>query len=476
VLHKAQNYNFFFIYQKKIVPLQQIMRKLYLFIALCFCTTTLLAQSADKLFQSGEYELAMEKYGKQLESTPGHALATYRYGRCAYELKDYDTALEYLLQSPDKYTEKFFYLGELHLRNWNVDAALEAYDTYIASASIPEEKVAYIERQIEYAEKLQRYLLRVERLAMLDSVTVPKEMMLETCLLSAEAGQLQYDSIAGIDYINQRGDYKLWSQVVNDEQVLCFSHRLLDTWTTPETLPSTVNFTSQQLSPYLMGDGVTLYFAAMDSNGLGGLDIYVTRYNTVTEQYTKPDNVGMPYNSPANEYMLILDEMQQVGYIATDRSAPEGYVTIYSFVIPKYKQYWKDIAPDSIVAYAQFRHMEWASEEEQTNVPTQAINKPTRSNNSIHFVLNDSVIYTSMDDFVSSDAYLIYAEWEAQQLQLTNEQEQLKQLRDQYLEAEPAKQRELAPIILKLEKNQTILRKESQKLLLEIRQIEMSAQ
>jgi hypothetical protein len=225
-----------------------------------------------------------------------------------------------------------------------------------------------------------------------------------------------------------------------------------------------------------MGDGVTLYFAAMDSNGLGGLDIYVTRYNTVTEQYTKPDNVGMPYNSPANEYMLILDEMQQVGYIATDRSAPEGYVTIYSFVIPKYKQYWKDIAPDSIVAYAQFRHMEWASEEEQTNVPTQAINKPTRSNNSIHFVLNDSVIYTSMDDFVSSDAYLIYAEWEAQQLQLTNEQEQLKQLRDQYLEAEPAKQRELAPIILKLEKNQTILRKESQKLLLEIRQIEMSAQ
>ena len=116
---------------------------------------------------------------------------------------------------------------------------------------------------------------------------------------------------------------------------------LLDQWTQPDTLPENINFTSDQCSPYVLNDGVTLYFAAKDSNGLGGLDIYVSRYNMATENYTNPENLGFPYNSTANEYLFVLDEMRQIGYLATDRFAAEGRVHVYSFAISADKQYWR---------------------------------------------------------------------------------------------------------------------------------------
>jgi hypothetical protein len=103
---------------------------------------------------------------------------------------------------------------------------------------------------------------------------------------------------------------------------------------------------------------VTLYFAANDSNGLGGLDIYVSRYNMATENFTTPENIGMPYNSPANEYLFVLDEMHQIGYLATDRFATEGRVHVYSFAISEQKEYWRNIAIDSLVGYARLEDFE----------------------------------------------------------------------------------------------------------------------
>ena len=36
-----------------------------------------------------------------------------------------------------------------------------------------------------------------------------------------------------------------------------------------------------------------------------GYDIFVTRYNTNTYSYLMPENVGMPFNSPYNDYMSV---------------------------------------------------------------------------------------------------------------------------------------------------------------------------
>ena len=55
--------------------------------------------------------------------------------------------------------------------------------------------------------------------------------------------------------------------------------------------------------PSMNSDGITLYFAAKGEASLGGYDIFITRYDAEDGSYLKPDNMGLPFNSPFNEYM-----------------------------------------------------------------------------------------------------------------------------------------------------------------------------
>ena len=459
------------------------MRKFYSLILFLACALLAVAQthaSADKLFQAGDYATAQEQYGKLLKSYPREALYLYRYARCAQELGDFSTAIQYFDKAGDRYILKYFYLGEIYLQQWHADAAIEAYNKYLASLTEPNERESYIAQQMAHAEKIQRYLRRVERVTVIDSVLVPLHQMLLQCSLSPEAGRLQYDSLGGIEFTNQRGDHRLWSQLVDSNQLLLSSHRLLDTWTTSDTLPTTINFTTSQISPYLLNDGVTLYFAAQDSNGLGGWDIYISRYNTATELYTAPENLGFPYNSPANEYMYIVDENQGVAYLATDRFAPQGYVHIYSLAIPEQKQYCRGMTSDSLAAYAQLRA--FYKTERSDNVPSEPSklselsnpSDPSKLHDAISFVINDSVIYTSVDAFLSQEAKQLFMEWEQLQERLTKEQNQLEQLRMQYMQAEETLQAELAPQILQLESDIVRLQERCWALPREIRQRESS--
>ena len=462
------------------------MRKIYSLILFLACALLAVAQthaSADKLFQAGDYATAQEQYGKLLKSYPREALYLYRYARCAQELGDLATAIQYFDKAGDRYMLKYFYLGEIYLQQWHADAAIEAYNKYLSSLTEPNERESYIAQQMAHAEKIQRYLRRVERVTVIDSVLVPLHQMLLQCSLSPEAGRLQYDSLGGIEFTNQRGDHRLWSQLVDSNQILLSSHRLLDTWTTSDTLPTTINFTTSQISPYLLNDGVTLYFAAQDSNGLGGWDIYISRYNTATELYTAPENLGFPYNSPANEYMYIVDENQGVAYLATDRFAPQGYVHIYSLAIPEQKQYCRGMTSDSLAAYAQLRA--FYKTERSDNVPSEPSelsnfsdpsdpSDPSKLHDAISFVINDSVIYTSVDAFLSQEAKQLFMEWEQLQERLTKEQNQLEQLRMQYMQAEETLQAELAPRILQLESDIVRLQERCWALPREIRQRESS--
>ena len=454
------------------------MRKILIFI---LCITSFVAlhsqthSSADKLFQACNYAEAQKAYTALLKTYPTNALYLYRFARCAQELGDDTTALAYFEKAGDRYMLKYFYIGEICMRMWRMEDAIKAYNTYLQSLKEPNEREAYIQQQIAKAEKTQRYLRRVERLQVIDSVEVAADSMLHVCLLSAESGKLTLDSLGRTIYTNQRGDRQLRTTLHDSTYILVTSHRLLDDWTQPDTLPQNINFTHEQRSPYLLSDGVTLYFAANDSNGLGGLDIYVSRYNMATEQFTTPENIGMPYNSPANEYMMVLDETRQIGYLATDRFAAEGHVHVYSFVIPEQKQYWRDITIDSLVSYARLEQFEVSQVDSTIHIAVEAIEN-TDEIADFCFVINDSIIYHSLNDFRHTIAKEKFQEWQKTEKQHLVEQQQLTNLRTQYAIADEDTKKELTPTILNLERHQSLLVKHCQTLLREIRQIEMSAQ
>ena len=81
----------------------------------------------------------------------------------------------------------------------------------------------------------------------------------------------------------------------------------------------------------MMSDGITLYYANDGDNTLGGYDIFMTRKGD-DGRFLQPQNIGMPYNSPYDDYMLAIDEVTGAGWWATDRNQIPDSVTIYVFV------------------------------------------------------------------------------------------------------------------------------------------------
>ena len=90
------------------------------------------------------------------------------------------------------------------------------------------------------------------------------------------------------------------------------------------------------------------------------------------------------------------------------------------------------------------------------------------------FIINDSIIYHSLNDFRSATAKEKYLAWKKAEELYHTEQVQLVQLRMEYAETDENRRKELTPVILQLENNQSQLSKRCQNLLWEIRAAELN--
>jgi len=309
--------------------MKKILVILFIFIGLLNVSAQSV-NTAENQFNDGQYTEALHSYEKLLKQSPSSILYLYRYARCLQETGDYYTAINYFKKAGDKYKLKHFCIAECYFHTNQMEEAIEAYQTYL-NVKPDTDRKDYVLDQIEKAKKLQRYLRRVSKVVLLDSFDLPKDSILSVYQLSDEAGTLTKDSCF-FGYKNQFGNRWTYATPVDSlHSILVRQYRLLNTWGDTDILPDRVNQCSEQNSPYWLSDGVTLYFSANNPDGLGGLDIYVTRYNTSSETYTIPENIGLPFNSFGNDYLYVLDETKGVGYWATDQYSTPDSVRVYKF-------------------------------------------------------------------------------------------------------------------------------------------------
>lgn len=133
----------------------------------------------------------------------------------------------------------------------------------------------------------------------------------------------------------------LWSDPEGDEAALMMSQLLSnDDWDTPEVYMTLKDlFPDEEVghtitSPFITQDGITLYFGADGPQSLGGLDIFMTRSDAENNDFLRPLNMGMPFNSPANDFLMAIDEQNGEGWWVSDRGMAD---TPDSVVIFRYK-------------------------------------------------------------------------------------------------------------------------------------------
>lgn len=328
------------------------MRKFFLFILFLTISHTVIAQlsvEAEMLFNAGEYAAAKSVYGQLLDQSSQQVLYNYRYARCAYELGEWKCAEQYFLRAGYKYPLTHYYLGEIYTHYWRFAEAEQQYQLY-CSKSKPNERIEHIQEQLRVAKRISRYLHRVEKVSVLDSIDIALPSLLFSCHTNSEVGTWTIDSLGLVSYTNQRGDIRICTVPINDGRgsILVRQERLLDDWSMVDTLPSQVNFTTCINYPFLSTDGITLYYAACDSIGIGGWDIYVSRYHSAGNLWTQSENIGLPYNSEADECLYAVDEANGVVYMSTTRFSAKDSARIYLFEQREPRQYWRD-EPDSVL-------------------------------------------------------------------------------------------------------------------------------
>ena len=244
-------------------------------------------------------------------------------------------------------------------------------------------------------------------------------------------------------YVNQFGDKLLLAfPDSNGVKRISSSFKLGNGWTQPKPLEGMEGMAGAQAFPYLLADGVTLYFAKMDDEGLGGYDLFITRYDSQTKSYLKAENLGFPFNSPANDFFCIIDETLGIGYLATDRNQPQGKVCIYRFIPNDIRETYQateenmnDVrraARIASVTESQKGHSAQIDAALARIQKASATDAAGYARARVRLVINDDTIYTSLEQFKSPPARRIASDLIQPEAQMRNHQELQENLRRQW--------------------------------------------
>lgn len=101
-----------------------------------------------------------------------------------------------------------------------------------------------------------------------------------------------------------------------------------DTWSEPTNLGSTVNSPGNEISPHLSNS--TLYFASDWHIGYGGFDLFKVEQKG-KHSWSMLQNLGPQINSPSNDYDLVFDNNQNIGYFVSNRNGGKGKEDLFNF-------------------------------------------------------------------------------------------------------------------------------------------------
>jgi hypothetical protein len=327
-------------------------------------------------------------------------------------------------------------------------------------------------------------LPNTDKLLVVDSMVVDKESFLKHLDLQNENGYvgIENDNAWFINALKNKKIYASGDSLSGRKLILAYyvNSKWEDRRPISElnTIFSDINF------PFLMPDATTLFFSAKGHNSIiGGFDIYTTRLDVDNGGFYIPDNYGLPYNSTANDYFLAIDERNNLGWLVSDRYQPEDKVCIYIFVPNKnrVKLAQEGFDNNTIKKLAQLNSIQdtWNfgnKQEAMRNLErlrTQR-NVENKGRESVLFIVNDKIKYTSLSQFKSNKSKQLFAKLEDNKQLVAKQKTELENLRIQYKQANKAKQSSLKQDILFIEKQLMKYQLEQKELEQNIRELELN--
>ena len=123
------------------------------------------------------------------------------------------------------------------------------------------------------------------------------------------------DNVGGQDIYRSR-----WDEAAGD-------------WGAPRNLGPTVNSIDDEDGVFITPDGLTLYFSSKGHDAMGGYDIF--RSTFANGQWSTPQNLGWPVNSPDDDLFFVLAADGRSGWFSSVRPGGLGEDDIYHVSFPE---------------------------------------------------------------------------------------------------------------------------------------------
>lgn len=334
-------------------------------------------------------------------------------------------------------------------------------------------------------------LASTQKVFVIDSTVVDIDNVMAEIPLPASYGRfVKYNTFFNADkannsyvFVNGFGNRCYYTEIGNDSIARLYTRDMVGSqWGEPQPVKS-VNGKFKDISfPFMSSDGQTLYFAGVsDEEGLGKRDIYMTKIEAGEGNFLNAENIGLPFNSPSDDFAYIVADADKLAWFASTRNQPKGKVCVYTFVPTDTRQNYDALSIEekklhSLACLNRIRET-WPTPEMRENAMKQL--KRLKIENSqmqakadgINFVVNDKVTYTSVSQFKSEETRKAYIQTTKMKSELTAKMSKLAAMRAEYHTATGNKA-QIGQQIQQLEQQTNQLRHELKKTLGELRQKE----
>jgi outer membrane protein OmpA-like peptidoglycan-associated protein/tetratricopeptide (TPR) repeat protein len=145
------------------------------------------------------------------------------------------------------------------------------------------------------------------------------------------------------NFINSKKDHEPSVSLTMDEKTLYFvsereggfggkdiykSEKQSDgSWGEPVNLGAAINTELDEDAPFIDPENKVLYFSSEAHGSIGGFDIF--RSKQENHNWTKPENLGYPVNSGANDIFYVYNNKTKTAYFSSLREGGKGNYDIY---------------------------------------------------------------------------------------------------------------------------------------------------
>ena len=373
----------------------------------------------------------------------------------------------------------------MQIQRLNLESAMKTINTQLQTAKRKKQSTALLDSQLEACETCMTALKGTNKIAIIDSVVIDKSAFLSAYKVTPELGKISLSTDGELaSFTPERGYFTYRAERNPSDSMIVVKKYIIENGVA--TTPSSLNGIDADADinyPFLMADGTTFYFASRSDEGLGNYDIYVTRYDTEEDHFLHPTNLGYPFNSYANDYMMVVDEQNGVGWFASDRYQPTDKVCVYTFIYSntRHTYDWETDSHAAIASAAKIHAIRdtWKNVPEdqlravRQNLVRLSSQADVQQNYEFTFVINDLYTYHYASDFKKLAALTEYKKYAS----LLHEQEeiasQLDNLRSRYRNASATAKDAIRTTILQLEEKQIALTSSISKSAKQVRKLEL---